>query len=173
MAPILIFGYGNPSRGDDALGPNLVDALRGEFAGLRAGPVEFQTDFQLQIEHALDLQDRSLVLFADAHVDCDPPFGFQPLVEARDDSYTTHAMSPASVLHVYRRVCRSEPPPTFLLSMRGYRFELGETLGAEAQRNLAASLEFCRDLLAHPSLRYWLSRCALRPPIAVVSKDLA
>lgn len=27
MAPILIFGYGNPSRGDDALGPELIQRL--------------------------------------------------------------------------------------------------------------------------------------------------
>jgi Ni,Fe-hydrogenase maturation factor len=45
MAPILIFGYGNPSRGDDALGPELIqrlehrqrDLCRRELAAIRAG----------------------------------------------------------------------------------------------------------------------------------------
>lgn len=144
------------------MGPGLVDVLKREFSGHAAGAIEFLTDFQLQIEHALDLQDRQLVLFADAHIACDPPFGFELLQEARDDSYTSHAMSPAAVLHVYRRVCGGEPPPTFLLSMRGQRFGLGEDLGAEAQAHLAASLRFCRELLVRPELSYWRRCCTLQ-----------
>lgn len=162
MAPILVFGFGNPSRGDDALGPRLIDALRGDFDARPAAGVEFLTDFQLQIEHALDLADRSLVLFADAHVSCAPPFDFRQLVELQDDSYTTHAMSPASVLHVFRRACRSQPPPAFQLGIRGRCFELGEELGAEAQRHLDSAIAFCRDLLSRPELPYWRSRCTWR-----------
>ena len=49
---LLIFGYGNPSRGDDALGPELLGLLEGE-RERRPGweTIETQTDFQLQIEH--------------------------------------------------------------------------------------------------------------------------
>lgn len=158
MAPVLVFGYGNPSRGDDAVGPGLVEALKTDLAGDRT--IEFLTDFQLQIEHALDLADRSLVLFADAHVSCPPPFHFERLAEAHDDSYTTHAMSPASVLHVYRQVSRGKPPPAFLLSIRGERFELGEDLSDNARAHLCAAIEFSRDLLAQPDSGYWLQRCA-------------
>lgn len=156
---VLVFGYGNPSRGDDALGPCLVDALQREFSGALADNIEFLIDFQLQIEHALDLKDRSLVLFADADVSCDPPFGFEPLGQARDDSYTTHAMSPSAVLQVFRQVCGAEPPPAFLLSIRGHHFGLGEDLGIGARQHLAASLEFCKDLLVHPEPGYWRRRC--------------
>ena len=51
--PILIFTYGNPSRGDDALGPAMFDLLekhKRETGELDR--VELLTDFQLQIEHA-------------------------------------------------------------------------------------------------------------------------
>ena len=160
MSPILVFGFGNPSRGDDALGPRLVEALQSEFAERSVGDIEFLTDFQLQIEHALDLAGRSLVLFADAHVSCAPPFDFRQLVESQDDSYTTHAMSPASVLHVFRQVCRATPPPAFLLGIRGSRFGLGEELDSEAQYHLTSAVAFCRDLLARPELTYWRSRCS-------------
>ena len=55
QAPLLVFGYGNPSRGDDALGPALVDWLRRQRRG--GAEVELLTDFQLQIEHALGHPD--------------------------------------------------------------------------------------------------------------------
>jgi hypothetical protein len=46
-----VFGYGNLSRGDDALGPLLIEYIEKHvyFSGL-----EIITDFQLQIEHALE-----------------------------------------------------------------------------------------------------------------------
>jgi hydrogenase maturation protease len=112
-APVLILTYGNPSRGDDALGPEMFDLL--EQYKLETGQldiVDLYTDFQLQIEHAVDLQDRQYVLFIDASVSCAEPFECQPLHADRDDSFTTHAMSPASVLAVYKQINHREPPPS-------------------------------------------------------------
>jgi len=61
-APILVFGYGNPSRGDDALGPEFVRRLEACCAdAIACGALEVLTDFQLQVEHALDLQERAVV----------------------------------------------------------------------------------------------------------------
>ena len=66
-APLLVLGVGNPSRGDDALGPLFIEraaeALKERVA---AGELELLTDFQLQIEHALDLEGRRRVVFVDA-----------------------------------------------------------------------------------------------------------
>ena len=159
---ILIFGYGNPSRGDDALGPLLIERLEDLLdADVRrqAGGIEWLTDFQLQIEHALDIAGRRLVLFADAHVNCPEPFEFSRIEPAEDTSYSTHAISPASVLHVYRNYHGNAPPPSFLLGIRGQRFELGEGLSPAAERHLTAALELVRDLCLHPELDYWQSRC--------------
>lgn len=103
---VLVFAYGNPSRGDDALGPLALDQLASrEFAD-----VELLSDFQLQVEHALDLTNRRLVLFVDADAGCMPPFAFSRLHPAKDRSYTTHAMSPESVLQVYLQLQGQEPP---------------------------------------------------------------
>jgi len=155
VRPVLVFGYGNPSRGDDALGPLLLQTLEADPATAVYGEVEFLTDFQLQVEHALDLGQRRLILFADAHVTCPAPFGFERLAEARDDSYTTHAMSPAAVLHVYRRICAAEPPPCFLLSIRGVHFELGQALSPDARNHLDAAIGFARDLLRRATPAHW------------------
>jgi len=148
-APTLIFGWGNPSRGDDALGPQFTE----HFAMLAArhpewGAVECLTDFQLQVEHALDLQGRRRVLFVDASLDAAAPCSLQRIEAARDSGFTTHALSPQAVLAVFAEVDDGEPPPAWLLAMRGERFELGEPLSATAQEALRAALALAADWIA-------------------------
>jgi hydrogenase maturation protease len=137
-APLLIFGYGNPSRGDDALGPLLLERLQ----ALNLPHVEVLTDFQLQVEHAFDLQGRERVLFIDASISCTAPYAFSRLHAQKDTSYTSHVMSPMAVLYAYRELY-GDPPPAYLMQVRGERFELGESLSVAA----AANLEVCFDLL--------------------------
>lgn len=137
-APILVFGWGNPSRGDDALGPRFVEAIE----ALKLPGVECLTDFQLQVEHALDLQGRSRVLFVDASLKAAAPFEAKLIAAEKDASFTTHAMSPQAVLQVYCDLQDEEPPPTWLLAIRGEGFELGEPLSPAAEVHLAAALEW-------------------------------
>ena len=162
IAELLIFGYGNPSRGDDALGPLLIERLEPlltEALQRQAGGIECLTDFQLQVEHAMDLAGRRLVLFADAHVDCPAPWRLTPLAAAHDPTYSTHAISPAAVLRVYEEIKGAPPPPSFLLGIRGERFELGDPLSPAAEQHLAAALTLVRDLCQHPTPAGWQSRC--------------
>jgi hydrogenase maturation protease len=151
-APTLVFGWGNPSRGDDALGPLFVEHFE-TLAALHPewGEVECLTDFQLQVEHALDLQGRTRVLFVDASLDAPAPFTLGEIAPARDASFTTHAMSPQSVLKVYADIEDAAPPPTWLLAIRGERFELGEDLTATARDNLSAALAAAAHWLAQRS----------------------
>ena len=146
--PILVFGYGNLSRGDDAVGPLLLAYLE-QHADL--SNVELLNDFQLQIEHALDLQDRDWVMFVDAAVNIDDAFTFKKLQPCRDNSYTSHAMSPAALLQVYADIARQTLPPCFLLSIKSESFELGEDLSASCANNLHQACEFALRLLALPA----------------------
>jgi hydrogenase maturation protease len=143
-APVLVFGWGNPSRGDDALGPLFVERV--EALGLPG--IDCLTDFQLQVEHALDLQDRRRILFVDASVDAEAPFAVSRIGPARDASFTSHAMTPQSVLQVYCELTDEEAPATWLLGIRGERFELGEALTADAAARLDEALAWFRDWLA-------------------------
>lgn len=154
LKPILVFGYGNLSRGDDALGPLLLDHIERSSKHV-LDSVEILSDFQLQIEHALDLENRLLVLFVDASVSCQQAFDFAELEAAKDKSYTTHAMSPAAVLAVYQSIKKQTPPPCFLLSIKGEQFELGEGLSANAQHHLAQASQFAEQLLNNSDLATW------------------
>jgi hydrogenase maturation protease len=142
VAPLLVLGTGNPSRGDDALGPLFVSRAEEALAALvRAGRLEFLTDYQLQIEHALDLVGRECVVFVDASVRAAPPFVYTRVRAERDRSFTSHALSPAVVLEAFRGVL-GDPPPAWVLAIRGERFELGEDLSLSAAGNLDAALAF-------------------------------
>jgi hydrogenase maturation protease len=150
VRPILIFGYGNPSRGDDAIGPFLIEQL----ARLDLPDVDLLTDFQLQVEHALDLRERERVLFVDASYDCQDPFELTRIQPAADASYTSHAMSPAAVLQACAELY-GEQPESWMLAVSGVSFELGEPLSAEATGNLDAAVT---KVLA------WLEDCRSIPP---------
>lgn len=141
ISPRLIFAYGNPSRGDDALGPILLERLE----ALNVPRIELLTDFQLQVEHSMDLQGRERVLFIDASVSCSAPFAFSRLAPLKDSSFTSHAMSPEAVLQACLELY-GEAPPAWLLAVRGETFELGEPLSESAQRNLEQAFEFAQKL---------------------------
>lgn len=151
IAPTLIFGWGNPSRGDDALGPLLleqVEALTAEHP--EWGEIELLTDFQLQVEHALDLEGRERVLFVDASARSEEsPYRVTLLEPGRDSSFTTHALSPQGVMHVYGEVTAKPPPPCQLLAIAGEAFELGAPLSVSAEANLKAALDWVWGWLSH------------------------
>ena len=155
---LVILAVGNPSRGDDALGPRFLEQL-GHWPD-----VELITDFQLQIEHAVDLEDRTLTLFVDASMSCPAPYQFTRLQPIQDASYTSHALSPAAVLHVYQQINHALPPPAFQLAIRGESFELGEPMSVAAEAHLVAALEFAGQLLATPDVQVWQQRVGISPP---------
>lgn len=149
-APLLVFACGNPSRGDDALGPLLLERLE----ALNPPNVELLADFQLQVEHVADMLGRERVLFIDASVSCPPPFAFSRLHAAKDTSYTSHAMSPAAVLQACQELYGAAPP-AYLLAVRGETFELGEPLSAAAASNLESALALLEKLCVGPSHQTW------------------
>jgi hydrogenase maturation protease len=153
LAPLLVFAWGNRSRGDDALGPLLLDRLRALLPADSA--VDCLEDYQLQIEHALDLLGRARVLFVDASLTCRAPFEVISLAPARDLSLGTHSLSAQALLQVFCDLHGHAPPASTLLAIRGEAFELGAPLSPVAQANLERALVWCR---------HWLSPMALERP---------
>jgi hydrogenase maturation protease len=155
-APVVILACGNPSRGDDALGPLLLDRLQDWLAaeGLADG-FELIGDFQLQIEHALDLAGRRLALFLDAGSGTPAPFVFREVVAQVGATHSTHALPPEAVLAVLPRISGEAPPPAFVLGVRGERFELGEGLSQAAQAHAEAAFERLRRLCRRPEVEAW------------------
>lgn len=138
-APLLVIAVGNRSRGDDALGPALLDALRDAGLGAR---VELLEEFQLQVEHALDLVGRSAVLFVDAsRVPVEGGVALAPLTAQPGHPPASHTLAPAAVLGVYEQLQQRPAPPAWLLAIEGEAFELGEGLSSAAQRRLDTAVQ--------------------------------
>ena len=145
-ASVLLYGYGNPGRGDDGLGPALAAAVE----ALAMPGVEVDANYQLTVEDAAEMGRFSAVLFVDAATDGPSPFWFSRI----DDSgtghlgFTSHSVTPVQVIALARDLFGSRVP-AYTLGIRGYSFgELDEGLSAPARTNLAEAVAFVRKALA-------------------------
>jgi hydrogenase maturation protease len=151
---VVVLAWGNPSRGDDALGPAFLDAAEA-LANRAGGDFAFVTDFQLQPEHATDLLQRDLALFVDASRDLDEPIALREVTPRRDATFTTHGMSADAVLAAYVAAFGQAPPPAFELAIRGERFELGAPMSPPACEALATAIHLFKRLAAEPTAAAW------------------
>lgn len=154
--PLLIVAIGNEARGDDALAPVLLRRLETWVyqLGLQ-DKIELLEDFQLQVEHAVDLLERDLVLFLDAGADTPSPYRISRISPCSSRALFSHALTPEDVLATYVQVYRQSPPPCFMLCIAGVEFELGTPLSSHAARNLEAAHRFAHELLQTPELAAW------------------
>ena len=150
-ARVVVLGWGNASRGDDGLGPLLL--ARVEALGLET--VTTIEDFQLQLEHALDLKGADIALFLDAGRGTPAPFAFYETAPKLGLTHTSHAMAPEAVLDVYARVLGEAPPPAFVMAIRGEAFELGTELGEVAHERLDLAWDFLRPLIEAADVETW------------------
>lgn len=140
---LVVFACGNPSRGDDALGPKLLERI----ARLDMPGATLIEDFQLQIEHALDLEAADRAIFIDAGIGTLAPFSFAPISPSPTIPHATHALEPADVLATFVKITGRPSPPAFVLCVRGYGFDLGAPLSVGAEANLEAAWTFIEEQL--------------------------
>jgi hydrogenase maturation protease len=114
---ILFYGYGNPGRGDDGLGPALV----AELEPLASAGLACESDYQLSVEDAATLAGYDVVVFVDADM-----------------------QGPGQVVALAAEMFGSQVK-AYTLGIRGYQFgELCESLSDAARANLAAALAFAK-----------------------------
>ncbi|MEF8702289.1 MAG: hydrogenase maturation protease [Candidatus Accumulibacter sp. UW26] len=159
LAPIVILACGNPSRGDDALGPLLLDRLQGWLDEQQlADGFELIGDFQWQVEHALDLVGRQCALFIDAGEHTPAPFVLARVEALAQTTPSTHALSPAAVLAVLARISDQPPPPVFVLCVAAERFGLGEGLSAAAVHHAERAFELLQTLCQASRFDAWTAQ---------------
>ena len=149
MAKILVYGFGNPGRQDDALGVEFVERLERLSTEVGTEHLHFDCNYQLNIEDAVDLPEYDLVVFADATMEDIADFLVSRIEPSSETEFTMHAVSPAFVLDVCRRFY-GPPPPAYLIHIRGYEWDLQEGCTAEAKRNLERSVEHVWNVISDP-----------------------
>lgn len=140
---VLILCYGNPGRLDDGLGAAFAARIKD-----RVLPgVHIEVDYLLTVEHASDIAENSVVIFVDAALSGPEPFSFRRVKPLAIQSFSTHVIEPGSVLGLAMELFEAETPG-YSLGIRGYEFnEFGEWLSPNAEKNLAAAVEFSMQLL--------------------------
>ncbi len=140
---ILLIGYGNPGRVDDGLGPALAEAI----SELHIPGATVDANYQLQVEDARAVADHDVIVLADADVRCDPPFSFELIQPSSEVSFSSHSISPASLLGMARDLFGFSGSG-YALAIRGYEFDsFGERLSEQAKANLARAIEFIEPVL--------------------------
>ena len=147
---LIVFAWGNVSRGDDGLGPALAHRIN----ALGRDDVTVIEDLQLHIEHVMDLRSDVPVLFVDASVAIDGGFRVEKLTPRADNSISTHTVSPQSLLNLYETTLGEPAPEAYLLHVSGNNFELGEEITAPTAEHVDAAWEFLVTLLRKPSERW-------------------
>jgi hydrogenase maturation protease len=148
---ILVFGYGNPGRQDDGAGVVFVEELA-TWARTDERPwLTFDSNYQLNAEDALAVAQHDIVVFADATCDQLEGFRFIVLAPSAAVSFSTHAMSPESVIALARELYGANPA-AYLLSLRGYEWEPNAVMTDPARRNIEAAGEFITPFLERPDL---------------------
>ena len=137
---ICVFGYGNPGRQDDGLGPALAELLEGD----RLPDVETDSNYQLNIENAYDISRCGAVIFVDASIAGEEPFSFEEIEPEIEIAFTSHSLSPQSVMalcgELYDAKIRA-----YVLGIRGYGWDLREELTPGARKNLEKALIFIKE----------------------------
>lgn len=150
MSHHVIFCLGNPSRGDDGLGPAVAQQLPAD-----AHVIE---DFQLLVEHCLDLpnakQTNSAVLFIDAAVNQHQAIAFTELTPKQDHHYLSHALAPDALLGLNQQLFGAAPV-SYLLSLKGEQFELGTGLSKKAQRISQQASALVNQILHEENPQRW------------------
>jgi hydrogenase maturation protease len=143
MIPLLVIGYGNQLRSDDAVGPRAAEAVASwQLPGVRA-----QVLPQLTPELATSIAGSGAVVFIDAAVDATAVS--REKVTPGGDPIRAHSLGPAALLQLASELYGGSPP-AWLVRVPVQSLELGESLSPVARRGLEQALgeirALCREL---------------------------
>jgi hydrogenase maturation protease len=152
---VVMFAWGNPSRGDDAVGPWFAQRFRHRVGS----SFQLVEDFQLQVEHLLDCREGELLLFVDACCNGVTSHSFGELTPCPELGHTSHALTPAELLGQYSKLFAAPAPASFLLQVPGRQFELGEPMSAATRTCCETAAKLVERLLDAPQRDMWRTLC--------------
>ena len=143
---ILVYGYGNPGREDDGLGIALVNKLEEWVKDNKINGIEFDSNYQLNIEDAEAISGKDFVVFVDASTEEIEEFIITEVTGENEVSFTTHAASPGYIVKLCSELF-GKCPQVYLLHIKGYQWEFKEGLSGRAEKNLQKALGFMQEYL--------------------------
>ncbi len=144
MKKILVYGYGNPGRQDDCLASKLVEKTQ-EWVGKNGIIyVDFDCNYQLNIEDAETISHYDIVIFADASTEPINDFYLSKVTPSDAKvEFSMHAVSPSYVLDLCNKIYHKKPK-AYLLHIKGYEWEFMEAMTKKAENNLELAFDFLK-----------------------------
>jgi hydrogenase maturation protease len=139
---VLVYGYGNPGRQDDGIGPALADEIR----GLELSFVDTDSGYQLNIEDAELIKAYDLVIFLDTTVEDVEGFRVKKIEPLDKTGFTSHQVLPESIAFLCRELFGSNPS-IWLIGIKGYAFNYIEGFTEKAKDNYFRALNFLKLIL--------------------------
>jgi hydrogenase maturation protease len=135
---VLVYGFGNPGRTDDGLGPAAAAALE-----RRALPgVTVDANYQLSVEDAAIVAEHDAVVFIDADGKTDRQYYMRPVEPVNQVSFSSHSVSPEAVMGLAHELFAAHTAG-WLVGIRAYSFDpFNEALTDAAQENMRAAVDF-------------------------------
>lgn len=148
---ILIYGYGNPGREDDGLGCACAEIVREWLDKNERENVETECDYQLNIEDALTISEKDIVVFVDASIEDIEDYCLTK-VRAEDSKieFSMHAVSASYILDLCNKLYDKDPE-VYLLHIKGYKWDYSEDISPEAFNNLKKAFYFLKERIIDPA----------------------
>jgi len=155
---VLVIGYGNDLRGDDAAGPMVAGAVASRrWRGVRAMTVR-----QLTPEYAAPVAAAKSVVFVDAYPA--KPYSRTRWISLAANQHNPvqrspvmgHSFHPGRLLDM-ALTCYGRRPEAWLIAIPGRSFELGKTLSPAAKRGVKTALRMIEqrlDLVRRKTARF-------------------
>lgn len=134
---LFIYGFGNPGRQDDGLGPAIIDKLESD----NISGIVIDSNYQMNIEDAHNISQCDAVIFVDASIEAEEPFSFTKIEPSSEITFSTHTMSPESVLALCKELYDKDME-AYVLAIRGYEWEFVEALSSKAADNFNIAYAF-------------------------------
>jgi hydrogenase maturation protease len=138
---IVVIGFGNSLRGDDAVGRRVVEQVSRKRSNVVAVSVT-----QLVPELATLVASARAVIFVDACVDARDGVEVRELTPACPLTRRMHDTGPRELLALSRS-CYSRAPMAWLVAVPARKFGYSEKLSAEAEQHAAMALREVESLI--------------------------
>lgn len=146
MKKILLHAYGNPGRGDDGLGDAFIRGIEPWIKKNGLHSVATDSNYQLNVEDAAEMIRYDIVIFVDASKAGIDSYSFTPVQPEPHSSFSSHSMTPASLLSLCMELY-THHPLVYLLQVKGYQWEFSEGLSADARKNLQNAVQFAQQTI--------------------------
>jgi hydrogenase maturation protease len=142
MKKVLVIGYGNTLRGDDAVGIRVAELI-----AKRHPEILCICMHQLMPEMAEQIAECDIVFFIDADVNVTKPTAqsIEPSVEA--DQPRTHFISPQSLLSLSQQLYRRIPSKAYVVGIPASKFEFSEELSETTESSIEDCIKVIEKLM--------------------------